>query len=72
MYWTKFNTYSGGEMKFNKNNISFGFSGYTKSMKKCNIPLRSPIKSLTRMQKKYLKFSTFGNVLGSFLKKLCF
>ena len=64
--------YSGGQMKFNKNNISFGFSEYTKSMKKCNIPLKSPIKSLPRMQKKNLKFSTFGSVLGPFLKKLCF
>ena len=27
-------SYSGGQMKFNKNNISFGFSGYTKSMNK--------------------------------------
>ena len=48
--------YSGGQMKFKKNNISFGFSGYTKSMKKCNIPLKSPIKSLPRMQKKIWNF----------------
>ena len=43
-------------MKSNKNNISFGFSGYTKSMKKCNIPLEIPIKWLPRMQKKFQKF----------------
>ena len=39
-------------MKFNKNNNSFSFSGYTKSKKKCNIPFKSLIKSLPSMQKK--------------------
>ena len=48
--------YSGGQMKFNSNNISFNFSGYTKIIKKCNIPLKSPIKWLPRMQKKIWNF----------------
>ena len=43
-------------MKFNNNNVSFNFSGYTKTIKKCNIPLESPVKWLPRMQKKIQKF----------------
>ena len=43
--------YSGGRMKFNSSK-GFNFSGYTKSIKTCNIPLKRPIKWLPRMQKK--------------------
>ena len=44
--------YSGGQMKFNSNNVSLNFSGSTETIKKFNIPLKSPIKWLPRMQKK--------------------
>ena len=38
-------TYSGVQNVFN-----FNFSGYTKSNETCNIPLKSPIKWLPKMQ----------------------
>ena len=63
-----FNYYSPVRMKFNRNYVSFNFWGYTKTIRKCNIPFKSPIKWLPKMQKK-LKFSTFVTILGPFLKK---
>ena len=57
-------------MKFNSSK-GFNFSGYTKSIKTCNIPLKSPIKWLPWMPEK-LNFSTIDRFLGPFLKKPCF
>ena len=61
---------SGEEMKF-KSSKGFNSSGYTKSIKTYNIPLKSPMRLLPRMQKRII-FSTFVGFLGAYLKKQCF
>ena len=50
---------------------SFCFTATTQNIKTCNIPLKSPIKWLPKMQKKFWIFN-FCLVLGPFSKKLCF
>ena len=42
-------SYSGWPMKFNRSK-GFNFSGYTKSTKSCNIPVKGPIKWLPWIQ----------------------
>ena len=53
-------------MKFNSNNISFNFSGYTKIIKKMQYTIEKPYKMVTKNAEKNLKFSTFDKFLGPF------
>ena len=63
--------YSPVRMKFNRNNISFNFWGRTKTIEKCNIPLKSPIKWLPKMQHFFLN-SNFCYVFRAIFGKLMF
>ena len=47
---------SGGQMKFDSNCVSFNFPRPTETIKKINVPLKSPIKWLPKMQKNILNF----------------
>ena len=58
-------------MKFNISK-DLNFSGYIKSIKTCNIPLKTSIKMVTMNAEKKINFSTFDRFLGPFLKKQCF
>ena len=42
------NTYSPVQMKFNNNNVSFNFSGYTKTIKKMQYTIEKPYEVVTR------------------------
>ena len=66
-----FESYSPVRMKFNRNNVSFNFWGCTKTIKKCNIPLKSPIKWLPKMQHFFLN-SNFCYVFRAIFGKLMF
>ena len=60
--------YSGGQMKFNSNNVSFNFSGSTETVKKIQYTIEKPYKMVTKNAEKNLKFSTFVRFLGPFLE----
>ena len=64
--------YSGWQMKFNKNNFSFNFSGYTKTIKKMQYTIEKPYKMVTRNATFQKKFSTFVRFLGQILENQCF
>ena len=64
--------YSPVPMKFNSNNVSFNFSGYTKAIKKMQYTIGKPYKMVTRNAKKNSNFSTFVRLLGPFLENKCF
>ena len=64
-------SYSPVRMKFNSNNVSFNFWRYSKTIKKCNTPLKSPIKWLARTQH-FEKNFNFCRFLGPFLENYCF
>ena len=46
----------------------FNFSGYTQSTKSCNVPLKSPLKWLPRMQKRKSIFQLLIDFQGNFSK----
>ena len=60
--------YSGRQMKFNSNNVSFNFSGSTETVKKIQYTIEKPYKMVTKNAEKNLKFSTFVRFLGPFLE----
>ena len=60
--------YSGRQMKFNSNNVSFNFSGSTETIKKIQYTIEKPYKMVTTNAEKNLKFSTFVRFLGPFLE----
>ena len=62
--------YSGGQLRWDGNNISFCVSTTTEIMKTINVPMKSPIKLLPEMKKKLIFQKLL--VLGHFLKKQSF
>ena len=69
-FWvvTCFGVYSGRQMKFNSNNVSFNFSASTETVKKIQYTIEKPYKMVTKNAEKNLKFSTFVRFLGPFLE----
>ena len=62
-------TYSGGQLRWDSNNVSFCVPPTIDIMKTNKRPLKSPIKMLQEMQKKNLYFFKNSCLLGPFSKK---
>ena len=63
-----FSSYSGGQMKFNRNNVSFNFSGYTKNIKKMQYTIEKRYKMVTRNAAFKKKFQCLLGFKGKFWK----
>ena len=63
-----FYTYSGGQMKFNSNNVSFNFSRSAETRKKNQYSIEKPYKMVTKNATFFCEFSTFVRFLGQFFE----
>ena len=65
-------TYSLFHISINPQSKSFYFSATTQNIETCNIPLKSPIKWLPKMQKIFLNFQLLLGFRGHFRKSSVF